>query len=331
MKIRKRWHLAIGAGLAALVAGGVGLAPFPASAVVGDTEAEQAAAKLARSPVTDRVVHGVGVDLAVRVVGSPWAPTTVIALSGGPGLSGDYMRAFEKPLASAAVRVVTWDQRGTGRSTTPADGDYSIKSYIADLDAVRSSLGARQVVLLGHSWGGLYALAYTSAHPERVKALGLVDAAPANGTEMAAANDRFEARLSRLVDAGTIRQPLPEVVNDDCGPQIQALLPVYFANPKFVPPPHSLDGTCTQSVTNGTFAALTTQEFTKITIGLQRYHGPALILYGAEDPFGVQFVTEQQRELPNARVTVRLVPGAGHFPWLEQPMPSIAAIRNLVH
>ncbi|WP_089102040.1 alpha/beta fold hydrolase [Streptomyces hyaluromycini] len=280
--------------------------------------------------VVERTIHGDGVDLFVRAVGSPRAETTVVALHGGPGLSSDYMRAFEK-LASDHVRVVTWDQRGTGRSTKPADGDYSVASYVADLEAVRQSLGAPHIVLLGHSWGGLMASAYTAAHPDRVRALGLIDAEPADGAAAQAGLQPFNARLAKLVGDGVIRLPIPDVMGDDCTAQLKALFPVYFADPSFVPPPGALDTTtCSASAGAATNQGLTAETFAGIASGLAQYRGPALILSGADDPFGSGWVKAGQQELAHAQPRVVVVPNAGHFPWLEQPEPSFAAVRALV-
>jgi proline iminopeptidase len=44
----------------------------------------------------------------------------------------------------------------------------SMDAQVADLDAVRQSLGLTKVALLGDSYGGLVAMAYAAAHPEHV-------------------------------------------------------------------------------------------------------------------------------------------------------------------
>jgi proline iminopeptidase len=302
------------------------LAAMPASASIPPIQAAPAA-----TAVVERTVHGSGVDLYVRAAGSPHARTTVVTLSGGPGLSSDYMRALAQPLVSRDVRVVTWDPRGTGRSTKPADGNYSMTSYVADLEAVRRSLGAPRIVLLGHSWGGLFAAAYTTAHPDRVQALGLIDAEPADRAADEAGQNLWGDRLDRLIDDGVIPLPLPDVVNDDCSAQLRALSPVYFADPKFVPPAGSLDVTCSDSVGEATRAALTADTYAGIAAGLARYRGPALILFGAADPFGRGWSDVERQQLAQARPQVKTVPHAGHFPWLEQPEPTTAALRAFVH
>lgn len=72
-------------------------------------------------------------------------------------------------------RAVAMDFRGHGRSTAPrANSAYATADLAADIAAVADGLALRRFVLVGHSMGGSAAVAYASAHPERVAALVLV-------------------------------------------------------------------------------------------------------------------------------------------------------------
>ena len=60
------------------------------------------------------------------------------------------------------------------------------RAYQWDLHAIVQELGLREIVLIGLSMGGRNAFTYASSHPERVRALVIVDAAPESrpaGTE----------------------------------------------------------------------------------------------------------------------------------------------------
>jgi len=70
---------------------------------------------------------------------------------------------------SAKYRVIRYDLRGYGRSTTPA----SRFSNVDDLDKVMNSMNVSRAVLIGSSSGGGIALEFALKHPERVKALVL--------------------------------------------------------------------------------------------------------------------------------------------------------------
>src|SRR5688500_12821895 len=51
--------------------------------------------------------------------------------------------------------------------------EYTTERAVADLEAVQVHIGAPRVVLHGHSWGALFAVAYAQEHPDRVAALVL--------------------------------------------------------------------------------------------------------------------------------------------------------------
>ena len=74
------------------------------------------------------------------------------------------------PRLSARHTVVTYDQRGYGRSPR-IDGPYS---SVDDLRELLDALGLDSAALVGLSRGGRIALDFALEHPERVRALVLV-------------------------------------------------------------------------------------------------------------------------------------------------------------
>jgi len=115
---------------------------------------------------------------------SPGAPagraTPVIVVNGGPGLSHLYLITNDVWTRRIAQQrpVIFYDQRGTGASRLlHAGASQSVDAQVADLEAVRASLGVERVDLAGDSYGGLLAAAYAAAHPEHVNALILSDSA----------------------------------------------------------------------------------------------------------------------------------------------------------
>lgn len=73
-------------------------------------------------------------------------------------------------------RVVTLDLPAHGLTGKVPDGDYSVASQIKTVDAVVQHLGLDRFVLGGNSMGGGVTWRYTAEHPEKVKAMILVDA-----------------------------------------------------------------------------------------------------------------------------------------------------------
>lgn len=95
----------------------------------------------------------------------------VVFVHGGPGAGCDSLsRRFFNP---NRYRIVTFDQRGSGRSTPYASLENNTTWHLVDdLERIREHLGIDKWVLFGGSWGSTLALAYAQKHPERV--LGLI-------------------------------------------------------------------------------------------------------------------------------------------------------------
>ena len=116
------------------------------------------------------------------------------------------------PALAERFRVIAWDLRGHGRSEAPADPDlYTHELALADMERV---LDADTAVLCGMSLGGYLSLAFRLRHPERVRALILVDTGPGyrrdderdawNAYVERTAGDRPVGRLLRQHDASVI-------------------------------------------------------------------------------------------------------------------------------
>jgi proline iminopeptidase len=125
-------------------------------------------------------VHTPEVDLAYETLGSRNTLPPVIAVNGGPGLTHAYMVQNDLWTRVAQNRlVVFYDQRGNGGSTRLApNAPQTMEAQVADLEALRASLGAEKVDLVGDSFGGFLVLAYTLAHPDHVRRLVVSDGLP---------------------------------------------------------------------------------------------------------------------------------------------------------
>src|SRR6267378_4303076 len=91
---------------------------------------------------------------------------------GGPGFSSSYFADLAGLWEQ--FTLVMLNPRGTGGSDRPADSRaYQIEDYVSDVDELRGHLGLEQMLLLGHSHGGVVAEAYAAEHPAQVKRLVL--------------------------------------------------------------------------------------------------------------------------------------------------------------
>jgi len=73
---------------------------------------------------------------------------------------------------SARHRLVRYDERGCGLSDWDVD-DFSLETWVADLETVVDAADLDRFPLLGLSQGGPVAITYAARHPERVTALVL--------------------------------------------------------------------------------------------------------------------------------------------------------------
>lgn len=88
-------------------------------------------------------------------------------------------------------RVMAMDARGHGDTQWAENGDYSLDAHQRDLDHFIEALGLEQLILVGHSMGGRNSYVYTSRHPEKIKALVIVDNGPESGAQGQARIQRF--------------------------------------------------------------------------------------------------------------------------------------------
>ena len=94
----------------------------------------------------------------------------------GLGNYGRYWDLFADDVGRR-LTLIAPDARGHGESGRPADG-YSPADFTADAIAVLDAVGIEQAVIVGHSMGGLHSINLAARHPDRVRALVIVDASP---------------------------------------------------------------------------------------------------------------------------------------------------------
>jgi esterase len=114
----------------------------------------------------------------------------LVFLHGLMGYAGNWMRIT--PAFENKFHILTYDQRGHGRSMKPEHG-YSPEDYASDLVKILDELGWSRVNLVGHSMGGRNAMSFASQYPERVERLVIEDIGPD-------ANQAAVARIHKLLE-----------------------------------------------------------------------------------------------------------------------------------
>lgn len=93
------------------------------------------------------------------------------------GVAGNTLIWFQQiPHFSRQFRVITYDQRGFGRSVCPPS-EIDIRYLGSDLRALLDALDIERAAIVGHDMGGLGGLRLALEHPERVSALVICNSA----------------------------------------------------------------------------------------------------------------------------------------------------------
>ncbi|AMY07740.1 Proline iminopeptidase [Luteitalea pratensis] len=260
-----------------------------------------------------------GVELHYRSAGTG---TPAVLLSGGPGFRVDYMIPVGDFLP-AGYRRIFLEQRGTGKSR-PAVFDpagLTLQMVVEDLEALRLHLKQDRLLLVGHSWGGMLAMAYAATHPDRVDRLVLIGSGGPTLEFTQWFNDNIEMRLRpEDSEARNYWQAAAKkgVDGDKAAMEaVRAILPGYFFDRK-----QSLafaaaiqDGALHPDVNAGLFGDLAKQY--DLRDGLRKLNRQVLIVQGHQDPIGDK--TAEDIHALIAGSTLTYFNKAGHFPWIEQP------------
>src|SRR4029450_5509012 len=104
-----------------------------------------------------------GTELAGRAAGDPSNPTTVFV----HGFSLDMTTwHYQWTGLSDRYRCVLFDFRSHGRSARATGGDLSPLAFGHDLAAVLAAVGAKPLLLVGHSMGAMSMLAMAETPPQ---------------------------------------------------------------------------------------------------------------------------------------------------------------------
>jgi proline iminopeptidase len=173
------------------------------------------------------------------------------------------------------ARVYRFDPRGCGRSSPVPP--YDVPTLLADLEALRTTLGHEHWVVAGHSFGADLALAYALEYRDRVRALVYV-----SGTGVQ--DDRqWHAAYEAGREAG--QDPLPIFdypFNPEVNRAANASWRVYIKHP--------------------------------LLRRISELRVPVLALYGSKDVRPSWPIQQLAHLLPNAHYEV--ITEAGHCPWL---------------
>jgi pimeloyl-ACP methyl ester carboxylesterase len=131
-----------------------------------------------------RTIRRGDVQIATAEAGAS-NPEAIVLSMGATASMEWWPPRFVEALVAAGYRVIRYDLRDTGGSTTnpPGAAAYSVVDLCDDLIAILDAYGLDSAHLAGMSLGGLISQLAAVRHPERVRSLTLIASEPLNGTD----------------------------------------------------------------------------------------------------------------------------------------------------
>lgn len=91
-----------------------------------------------------------------------------IFIHGGPGAWSKSFEDLRGNNLEQGLKMIYFDQRGSGRSEEATNDNYSLDRMIDDIEQIRLHLKVDKVYLLPHSFGGILAVNYALKYPQHV-------------------------------------------------------------------------------------------------------------------------------------------------------------------
>ena len=228
-------------------------------------------------------------------------------LHGVPTSSEDWIPFLERTGGLAP------DLIGFGRSGKGGHLDYSPQGLTDFVERFLDESGVERVKLVGQGWGAAVGLLLAARRPERVERLVLIDAVPLL--------EGFRwPRTVRL-----LRRPLIGELAMGSIPRSLLARHLRRGSVRQDAWSEAKIGSVWEQFDQGTQRALLRlhraadeARLAELGAGLGSLQMSALILWGERDPwFAPELAHAYGEHVPHA--TVRRIPDAGHWPWLDQP------------
>ncbi|MCW3056625.1 MAG: hypothetical protein JWO21_594 [Solirubrobacterales bacterium] len=245
------------------------------------------------------------------------AREAIVFVHGNPGSSSDWTALVEA--AGELGRALAVDMPGFGRADAPAGFGYQVSSYADFLDGALEQLGVDRAHLVLHDFGGPFGLLWGVQHPQAWASVVLINIGVMPGYTWHSMAKRWRTPvLGELVQAWiprwgwrrTMQKSSPRGLPEDFVDKMyddydrvtrQTVLKLYRATP---------DPGRTAEELGGAVAEM---------------HKPALVVWGAADPFiSVQYA-ERQRDFFDVQEML-ILDESGHWPFQDDPQAVEAAI-----
>ena len=274
-----------------------------------------------------RKVRANGVELCIDEIGDPGDRPLLLIAGSGSSLDGWRPELCER-LAAGGRRVIRYDHRDTGQSTTysPGQPGYSGRDLTDDAVALLEALEVERADLVGISMGGGIAQEIALDHPERAASLTLVSTTFADRPYQ-------EIPFPDGVEALAFDEPAPDWSDRDAVVAYMVAFERALASPARPFDEATSREAAAEAVERATdIAAIANHDVMSHGDGpsgrLEELDVPALVIHGADDPmFPTGHGEALATAIPGARLLV--LDAVGHeLPpesW-DRVVPAILAL-----
>ncbi|MDJ0785865.1 MAG: alpha/beta hydrolase [Myxococcota bacterium] len=267
---------------------------------------------------TKRIQTG-DVEIAYEEAGVGERPFLLV--HGFTGSRDDFREVID-PL-SAHGRTLAPDLRGHGETSHMPPDTYHLDSLVDDLGAFASAVDAERFDLLGHSMGGMTAMRFALAHPERVSSLILMDTAPAPPDDGRRAMIEAGAKLALAAGMGALFEVIKKAGTANNPPAMRRIeaevgTDAYWARieRKFqAMDPHAFAG----------FVG-TLNEHESVLDRLSEIRCPTTVLVGDQDLPFLEPSRAMAERIPGSELIV--IDDAAHSPQIEQRGAWLEAVED---
>jgi pimeloyl-ACP methyl ester carboxylesterase len=251
-----------------------------------------------------------GLRTPLLELGPSEASEGVVFVHGNPGSIRDW-ESLARGVANFG-RAVAMDMPGFGTADKPEDFDYSVPGYARHLGKLLADRGVRRAHLVMHDFGGPWGLAWAANNPQAVASVTCINTGVLSGYRW-----HYLARIWQTPILGEL------FMATTTKPGMRLLL--RHGNPRGLPSEY-FDHVF-QTFDRGTRRAVlklyrNTRKIDdaarQLTVALRPLDLPALIVWGAHDPYIPVAFAERQREV-FPRAEIKILNDSGHWPFADDP------------
>ena len=249
-----------------------------------------------------------GVRSPVLIGGSGRPGEAVVFVHGNPDAGNDWIPLMDR-IADFAT-VIAPDMPGFGGADMRADQDYTLGGYAAHLGGVIDQLGIQRVHLVAHDFGGPFAFTWAAANPDRVASVTMINTGVLLDYRWHRMAKLWRTPvLGELVQRASTREVARFILRHD-NPGLSDSWVDQIAG-------HLMPKGTKRAVLR-LYRSTRARDMDELVEPLRAADLDALVVFGDADVYIPAAQAERQRR-PFPRVRVEILPGVGHWAWLEQP------------